>query len=427
MIENYRNIRFFTPNNFIITLRHSENTFKDTLQDFVNFICNELNINNYQIMFDRKMKSDVEGKFSIERQSILLNLNKFNLYKEYILNPNDEKFQDNPELLKVIEIYPFKILSTIIHELEHARQYEKYLNENIKEYENVETPLSDEPLYYLQKTEREAYMTELDEMNIFLNSLVQGNDKNLLTTLINETNNNFVNNYNTSLMNLDVRQLVSVTDEECGPENLENNLRLYTEIKELLHRETIFRRDYLDHEKYNDSYYSGTININSRDTHNNNLEYRIRNDNGKWNVRLRCSGNEIYFSLDEQQCRINQMVHYTSSGYSSKLGTNALNEKREKEIFKYVNAFIKMYHQEITSISFSNLIFQNKTLLNNFLSKHKSKLSKEDFFNFGINVFSRSEYNKAYDLVSQGIPLDILTDLNTIKNKKQTIDLQIER
>lgn len=151
MIENYRNIRFFTPNNFIITLRHSENTFKYTLQDFVNFICNELNINNYQIMFDRKMKSDVEGKFSIERQSILLNLNKFNLYKEYILNPNDEKFQDNPELLKEIEIYPFKILSTIIHELEHARQYEKYLNENIKEYENVETPLSDEPLYYLQK------------------------------------------------------------------------------------------------------------------------------------------------------------------------------------------------------------------------------------------------------------------------------------
>lgn len=79
------------------------------------------------------------------------------------------------------------------------------------------------------------------------------------------------------------------------------------------------------------------------------------------------------------------------------------------------------------NISFSNLIFQNKTLLNNFLSKHKPKLSKEDFFNFGINIFSKNEYDKAYDLVSKGIPLDILTQLNTIKNKRQTVNFQIER
>lgn len=87
MIENYRNIKFFTPVNFKTTLQYSEKTFKDALQDFVNFICKEYNIKNKPIDFENiKFNS---GTFSSDKNKIILNELYFEIYKNCIRIENE--------------------------------------------------------------------------------------------------------------------------------------------------------------------------------------------------------------------------------------------------------------------------------------------------------------------------------------------------
>ena len=158
MIEQFDRINQFMPAIFA-SLQNEEKI--DLFEKFILYLSNELNIiNNYELEITDDIDADISRhKYKNNKYTIQINKNILNLYE---LNINKKDI--TPELTQKLAYFPFHICLSIAHEMKHAEQCQKYTKEYDKIYQNIQYPISQEPLYILQKTEREAFQFELAEM-----------------------------------------------------------------------------------------------------------------------------------------------------------------------------------------------------------------------------------------------------------------------
>lgn len=441
MIENYKNIRFFTPSNFKITLQYSQKTFIDALQDFTNFICKEYNLLGKTVRFDY-LDFD-PGRFSSNNNEVILNKAYFDIYTNCIriesenptLRPAEIKklqydfidqyissnqftiFEDNNAKDKFIrnkirdlDFYPMEVCGTLIHEITHALQFQKYKEENNLDYINIENPYSIENiLYALQKTEREAYITEVNEIKKIAN-LFEEQIELMFLKYAQSTEDIFLKDYTNGLQVLETGELISEPIMENNsyipPNKLEQHTTLYAEIQQLLMEELEFLKDFQDFIKNEDKYIKGSF-VDKNST----VKYSIRNINGTWNIRLNVNDSEIDFALDNNICRVNQLYNKNNKG-------NVLSDIDEEKLYKYVNAFIKLYPENISNIKISKLIHTDKLLLSNYIKNHSSN----DKFSFVSKKYSKKEYNLAIDILRKELELKIKSHSLSCENETQNLD-----
>ena len=130
--------------------------------------------------------------------------------------------------------------------MEHARQYE-LLQNNHKEYENVITPLTQDELYHIQKTERDTYRKEFNEVDCLINYFRDSNIniKNLekYYKLIQE---DFELGFSKGISML---QHAKIINKNLAPETIEQNKKIYKRICDFLEKETKFAKERQDHIK----------------------------------------------------------------------------------------------------------------------------------------------------------------------------------
>lgn len=419
MMEQFPQIDLFTPEQFkIVTLG---NNLENLLQDFADFCCEQLGITeHYEIIFDPTIGTDIARCNNlIPPKSIRLNEQIFNLYEMYINDPIN--FPYSEDLKNKLDRYSFQICSAIVHEIKHAEQYKKYIQEFDELYKNAEAPLSNDLLYIFQKTEREAHLFEIDEIDSLYDFFKQNN---YLTSEESEhlkihreltredLDSEFQNSLNKLVKYKHLKDITGVT-----PENIEEKLLIYAKIRKLIDRETEFVRERNDKNINENEYLTGIITFDV----NKNLKYKIKNDDGKWNVYLELKNKDdktyshIGFVLDKQECRINTGLFNTYDNIS------------EKEILKYANAFIELYNTKIKNIKISDFASnaEYETTLN-FINTNKKNGFVKDKFILRPSEFSQNQYQEAFQRIKEFLTLDDILRLNAVSNKTKS-EISIER
>lgn len=442
MIEKYENIAFFTPEIFKNTLiEDGIDAIIQELQNFVNFICKEYNIKNKPIDFEN-IKFD-SGTFSSDKNKIILNELYFEIYKNcirienenptlspakikemqynfinnQILTPETLFFKNQNEKDKFIrnkirdlDFYPIEVCGTLIHEITHALQFQKYKEENNLDYINIENPYSiGNILYALQKTEREAYITEIEEMKNIA-GLFKKQIELMFLKYAQSTENTFLKDYTNGLQALEDGELISYpiieNNSYISPNELEQYTDLYAEIQQLFAEELEFLKDFQDFVKNENKYIKGSFIDND-----NNINYSIRNINGAWNIRLNVNDSEIDFALDNNVCRVNQLYNKNNKG-------NILSDVNEEKLYKYINAFIKLYPENVSNIKISKLIHTNKLALSNYIKNHLSN----NKFGFISKKYSRKEYNLAINILRKELESKIKSHNLSCEKETQNLD-----
>lgn len=427
MIENYNEIRFFTPENFktILLLENGKGNIKNQLQDFVNFCCEQLGVTeHYDIIFDPTIGTDIARCNNlIPPKSIRLNEQIFKLYEMYINDPIN--FPYSEDLKNKLDRYSFQICSAIVHEIKHAEQYKKYIQEFNELYKNAEAPLSNDLLYIFQKTEREAHLFEIGEIDLLYDFFKQNNyltseESEYLKIHRELTRKDLDSEFQDSLNKLvKYKHLKDITG--VTPENIEEKLLIYAKIRKLIDRETEFVRERNDKNINENEYLTGIITFDI----NKNLKYKIKNDDGKWNVYLELKNKDdktyshIGFVLDKQECRINTGLFNAYNDIHNNIS--------EKEILKYANAFIELYNTKIKDIKISDFASnaEYETTLN-FINTNKKNGFIKDKFILRPSEFSQSQYQEAFQRIKEFLTLDDILRLNVVSNKTKS-EISIER
>lgn len=442
MIETYKNIAFFTPEIFKDTLiEDGIDALIQELQNFSKFIYKEYDLLNKEIKFDYLELN--HGRFSFEKNEVILNKAYFDIYTNCIriesenptLRPAEIKklqydfidqyissnqfaiFEDNNAKDKFIrnkirdlDFYPIEVCGTLIHEITHALQFQKYKEENNLDYINIENPYSiGNILYALQKTEREAYITEIEEIKNVAN-LFEKQIELMFLKYAQSTENTFFKDYTDGLQALKDGELISypITENNSyiSPNELEQYADLYAEIQQLFAEELEFLKDFQDFVKNENKYIKGSFIDND-----NNINYSIRNINGAWNIRLNVNDSEVDFALDNNVCRVNQLYNKNNKG-------NILSDVNEEKLYKYVNAFIKLYPENVSNIKISKLIHTNKLALSNYIKNHLSN----NKFGFISKKYSRKEYNLAINILRKELESKIKSHNLSCEKETQNLD-----
>ena len=396
MIEQYNQIIFFIPEIFNETLINDEKEFNNNLQEFANFIAKENNTNSYEIEFRNDIDWDI-SRFGERKKEykVLLNSKLLNLYKEYIKNPESIKFQQiiNKEeqitLADQLSRFPYQICSGIVHEMEHARQYE-LLQNNHKEYENVITPLTQDELYHIQKTERDAYRKEFNEVDCLINYFRDNNiDTKNLEKYYKLIQEDFESGFSKGISML---QHAKIINKNLTPKTIEQNKKIYKRIYDFLEKETKFAKERQDHIKNKEDYIIKDINF-----YGNESKLYIKNDNNKWNVYIESNFIELGFVIEKDKLRLNTLCNKDINQ----------NPKIEEETLKYIKAFTQLhsnkhYKEEISNLLDFNSYKTSQQLIKQNTTKlfHKLKyINKEDInktYNNLTNLFSIEEKQSLY-------------------------------
>lgn len=418
MIEQYEDSYKFLPTLF--------NTFTQKeqilhLENFIDFLSKEFKLPNcYQLELSMDIGTDI-ARHSVRNgnHKILLSKQIFDKYQIYISNPNSL----DKKLVEQLKLYPFQLCSAILHEMKHAEQYKLYKNELNTLYENVAFPISNEMLYILQKTEREAFQFETNEMKLLYlffkqNNLLTYNEENDLLKLFELQKADIDFFFEESIKILSDNKLIK-KDKKINFENYEEKTKIYNKTQELIKRETEFVKERNDYLLNQSEYITRKININMLSY----VEYRIKNDNGKWLVQLELMNRnklndvlnpQIYFSLDNEKCKINKLL------LEDCLNNNGLNPK---ELLKYMNAIIELYHTKVSLIQISDFAFNmdyKQTL--EFAIKNTTNFLKNKFV-LRPSVFNNDEYENVLNNIKNDLTIDNLIKLN---QSSQNVSSKIE-
>jgi hypothetical protein len=239
---------------------------------------------------------------------ILLNENILNRYKEYIENPDldifKQKINGNITFGEQLSRFPYQICSGITHEMKHAKQYEEYIINKKDEYKNIITPLTQDEVYAIQKTEREAYTHELEEINCLIDYFrTQNIDTKNLKTHYSLTKIDFEDMFEICVNMLKEAKIIK---ETITPDTIEDNIKIYKKISDFLDKETSFSKERQDHIRNKDDYIIKNIKFD-----NNNVKLYLKNDNMHWNIYLESTNFECGFTLNDNKLRINTLINKT--------------------------------------------------------------------------------------------------------------------
>ena len=278
---------------------------------------------------------------------------------------------------------------------------------------------------FLQKTEREAYTYELEEIEKLYeyftnNNYINEEEKQGFQEYIKNLELDIKEGFDFSIQQLVENKLIKSKDiKELDIIKFEENIKIYKKISELIERETSFVIERNDHIKNENEYIKNDVAIDNK----HKLQYKIKNNNGKWNVYL-----ELYNkNIPEPTPNDNPKFGFTLDGNICRINTTWLYETKkvklnEKEILKYVNAFVELYHTKITNIQISDFacnLDYKQTI--DFKKQNKSILNK---FILQPNIFAKEDYKNALDLIRNNLTIDNIIKLNTtINNTKRKIDI----
>ena len=388
MIEKYSNIKFFTPIIFQTNLINDEKDFYNNLQNFANFITKEYFLNNiYEIVFSSN-DMDEQAHLDIEKKQIIISNKELN---NYIKCLSTETLNDN----HLMQMFPCKIMSIIVHEMEHAKQLEEYKINNQPEYATILNSFPDIPMYILQQTEIEAYKTQIDELEKFAD--IQSNIE--YKSLILEYKNNLKDNFNyymkKSFQMLEDLKLLEGHHLDINFDNINDNLTVFQEIQEIIQKELIYLKEYQDILRDDNRIKQGLDSNYINDyikTNNEIVKYKIKNENNKWNGRININNKELYFTLEDRELRINQIED------NNKTNNFKLEKEDENKLFSYLNAFVELYPGKIEKVKMSNLIYKNYDNKIEFINNHKTMKN-----NFTLNKFMNVKNIATYNNVKNSL------------------------
>ena len=298
MIEKFNQIGQFNPEFF---QTRTEDQQKEIMQNFMNFLCKQ-STNNLSCNIVLEDCGTDLGRYNSDTNTIIINKIIFNKYNEFIKDPNSQNLSNS--LKEKLKNYPFQLCSTIVHETTHACQNLEYTKIGNNLYANIQTPLTNDNLYFLQKTEREAFQNEINEMkNLYdyfkKNDFLDRDTLQYLHHYILDLQDDLNNGFQKSMYFLNDNNIVSnKTFKSHINSNELENIKEYHKIQEMLERETEFAKDRQDFYKNESLYIHKEIMLEN----NKPLIYNIRNDNGKWFVKMQLdkkqNTTEINFSLD---------------------------------------------------------------------------------------------------------------------------------
>ena len=416
MIEQFDRINQFMPAVFA-SLQNEEKI--DLYEKFILYLSNELNIvDDYELNITNYIGSDISRHSDIDnKKEIQINAQILDLYES---NVNKEGI--NLELTQKLAYFPFHICLSIVHEMKHAEQCQKYTKEYNEIYQNVKYPISQEPLYILQKTEHEAFNFELTEMESLYSYFV---DNNLLThkeikdfEILIQTQKEDIKYFFEQSMSMLIESKQIKKDNSITFDNYETKVKIFNKTQELIRREVEFVKLRNDYEYNSSDYIEHNIEIGD----NTSVNYKIKNDNGLWNIKLELTNKSLLhnvpskfdFALDHNECK----VYYTLLNQQGKMYP-------KNELLTYVNAFIERYPYNINKIKISDFA-QNLDYKQNidFLKNNRQGIFKKQF-NIKPNL-PKEKYKQASELIQTSLLLDDIIKLNTI-NKKVNTHLEIIR
>jgi hypothetical protein len=308
MIEKYDGLGLFEPKIFKDISQNEELLLK-RLQDYADFIAKQNNTKKYEIQFSNKIGADI-ARFRVENSEglILINENILNNYKMYIENPElnvfKQKMNGNITFGEQLSRFPYQICSSITHEMKHAQQYEEYIINKKDEYKNIITPLTQDEVYAIQKTEREAYTHELEEINCLIDYFrTQNIDTKNLETHYSLTKIDFEDMF---YLCVNMLKEAKIIKETVTPDTIEDNIKIYKKISDFLDKETSFSKERQDHIRNKDDYIIKNIKFD-----NNNVKLYLKNDNMHWNIYLESTKFECGFTLNDNKLRINTLINKT--------------------------------------------------------------------------------------------------------------------
>ena len=155
-------------------------------------------------------------------------------------------------------------------------------------YKNIEAPVNNDMLYFSQKTEREAYTYELEEIEKLYeyftnNNYINEEEKQGFQEYIYNLKLDIKEGFDFSIQQLVENKLINKKDTpKVNIINLENNenIKIYKKISELIERETSFVIERNDHIRKENEYIKNDIIIDNK----HKLQYKIKNNNGKWST-----------------------------------------------------------------------------------------------------------------------------------------------
>ena len=422
MIENFKRIKAFSNKGFIKLINNKE--FDKFLQDFANFIAKENNINNYIIEFNDDIEDKLEiGHFVKQKHQIILNSVYLDKYKE-LINKQDVNIEEE----KFLKIYPYQLMSTIVHEMEHAKQYEMYLQDNTK-YPNIENPFAKNPLYILQQTEKEAYKTEIDELDKLFSVINNPVEQDTINLYKDNLQEDILLQINNSIKYLQNGNFITKDNIYIDLDNITNeNLAVFKEIHELIQKELIYLKEYQDIIEDDNKETKEYIDIKI-DKEKSNLPYdidlKIKNDNLKWNARLRLGLREVYFTLENNEVRINQWCKYKHNIGS--YDVEAFNKQDETDVFPYINALVNMFPGEINKFKMSDILYPTYDNKLEFIKSHKGFFGKENTLKLTTSSIKSIDYENAYKLLDSKIDIDTKTKLLRERKINKANTLTYER
>ena len=300
--------------------------------------------------------------------------------------------------------------------MKHAEQCQKYTKEYDEIYQNIQYPISQEPLYILQKTEHEAFSFELIEMEKLYSYFV---DNNFLTSketkdfeILIQMQKEDVKYFFEQSMSMLIESKQIKKDNSITFDNYETKVKIFNKTQELINREVEFVKLRNDYEYNATDYIEHTLEIED----NTFVNYKIKNDNGLWNIKLELTNKSLLhnipskfeFALDHNECK----VYYT---LLNQQGTRY----SKNELLAYVNAFIERYPHNINKIKISDFA-QNLDYKQNidFLKNNTQGILKKQF-KIKPNL-PKEKYEQASTLIQNSLLLDDIIKLNTITKKVNT-------
>ena len=414
MIEDFNRINYFQPNIFKEIVKN--NKIIDLLDNYLDFCCEQLKIEGkYIIEFATDINNAI-ASFNNTKEPKSIKLNKY-IFEQYKLDIS----KSSTLSLNALK-YSFQLCTAIAHEVKHAKQYELYKNKLEEIYKNIIAPMSNDMLYILQKTEREAFLYELDEMKLLYDYFLQSNllsqdEVNALDLCIKEQDDYINNTFEKSIEELVKNKLIKNV-KDLNINNYEEKIQIYEKIQKLIDRETMFTVERNDNIINKKDYLEKQLSISDK----SNLKYKIKNDNGKWNIYLELQNknnpnlvSKFGFVLDNNECRIN-------TAFMKSIHNNS----NEKDILKYVNAFVELYSNEINKIKISDFANNHdyKQTIGFKKQNTKNLLFKKQFI-LKPNDFTKEDYDLAYNTIKNSLSIDNLIQINTMKNNSnKAIDIE---